>query len=84
MTHTLLIDECNVWLDGRLVLHHSLSLATWKHESRSGAESNEAETFACGGVNCRDRHVRHLKQGTPICEHVCEHESCGQTDTPAH
>eukprot|EP00971_Amphidinium_carterae_P262116 5199174-Amphidinium_carterae.1 len=27
-----------------------------------------------------DRHHRHLKQGTPICEH----EGCGQNDTPSH
>eukprot|EP00971_Amphidinium_carterae_P078665 1556361-Amphidinium_carterae.1 len=34
------------------------------HVTCSGSESNGAETFACGGVNCRDRRFRHLKEGT--------------------
>eukprot|EP00971_Amphidinium_carterae_P201560 3999598-Amphidinium_carterae.1 len=50
------------------------------HVTCCNSESNGAETFACGGVNCRDRHYRHLKQGSPICEH----EGCAQNDTPSH
>eukprot|EP00971_Amphidinium_carterae_P085328 1688132-Amphidinium_carterae.2 len=34
------------------------------HVTCCNVESNGAETFACGGVNCRDRHFRHLKEGT--------------------
>eukprot|EP00971_Amphidinium_carterae_P240586 4776259-Amphidinium_carterae.1 len=50
------------------------------HVTCCNAESNGAETFACGGVNCRDRHFRHLKEGTARCEH----EGCAQNDTPSH
>eukprot|EP00971_Amphidinium_carterae_P277187 5500653-Amphidinium_carterae.1 len=109
-------DGCNVQLQEKLVLHHGLSLPTWKHECRtllsisavclakkmdrgltefrpdsfdtflmhhvtcSGTESNGSETFACGGVNCRDRNFRHLKNGSSLCEHP----ECGVTDTPSH
>eukprot|EP00971_Amphidinium_carterae_P302623 6013089-Amphidinium_carterae.1 len=50
------------------------------HVTCSGTESNGSETFACGGVICRDRHFRHLKVGSPLCEHP----ECGVTDTPSH
>eukprot|EP00971_Amphidinium_carterae_P252974 5022328-Amphidinium_carterae.3 len=109
-------DQCNVFGEGNLVLHHGLSIGMWKHECRRllsassinlarkmdrglaefrcasfdsflmhhvtccNSESNGAETFACGGVNCRDRHYRHLKQGTSICEH----EGCAQNDIASH
>eukprot|EP00971_Amphidinium_carterae_P340677 6479130-Amphidinium_carterae.1 len=36
------------------------------HVTCCNYEFNGTETFVCGGVNCRDRHHRHLKQGTPI------------------
>eukprot|EP00971_Amphidinium_carterae_P095030 1880230-Amphidinium_carterae.1 len=48
--------------------------------AESGTESNGSETFACGGFNCRDRHFRHLKEGSPICEHP----GCEVVDTPSH
>eukprot|EP00971_Amphidinium_carterae_P022332 440420-Amphidinium_carterae.3 len=109
-------DQCNVFWEGNLVLHHGLSIGMWEHECRRllsassinlarkmdrglaefccasfdsflmhhvtccSSESNGAETFACGGVNCRDRHHRHLRQGSS----VCEHEGCAQNDTPSH
>eukprot|EP00971_Amphidinium_carterae_P092193 1825555-Amphidinium_carterae.1 len=58
------------------LMHH----VTCSGTESNGTESNGSETFACGGVNCRDRHSRHLKVGSPLCEH----EECGVIDTPPH
>eukprot|EP00971_Amphidinium_carterae_P286499 5688120-Amphidinium_carterae.1 len=44
------------------------------------AEAHGTETFACGGVNCRERLSRSTKRGPSICEHA----ECGLDDTPVH
>eukprot|EP00971_Amphidinium_carterae_P099208 1962406-Amphidinium_carterae.1 len=109
------ICQGGVRLEGKLLLHHALNRALWKHETRrflalsaihlaarmdrkledfhipawdvfishhvlcTSSESHGAETFACGGVNCRDRNHRHCGDTSLFCEHGCE-----QADTPSH